>query len=343
MSEAPLILGTRGSELALAQARLTESALSDAGIDCEIKVIKTIGDKRPDLKLSEFSTALPGVHDKGVFTKELEEALLSGEIDFAVHSLKDVPTELSEAFEICATLPRAPIADVFLTTEEGLAKDLTLLGQTPNPVKSETKEGMVRDLTLLTQKTVATSSVRRARQLGWLFRGVEVVDIRGNVPTRIRKLIQNSNWTGILLARAGLERLGIYSPEKAYFEFEGTRVFAVELPVDWFLPAAGQGAVGIEILKSNARARGALDQINDRLTFQQTCAERAFLARLEAGCQTPVGVSTWFENEEAILAMKVRVFDESDVSAEPRQAEASGPSADPGGLADTLMHLLEST
>ena len=138
-----LTLGTRGSQLALTQARMTEAALAEQGIDCEIKVVKTIGDKRPDLKLSEFSQGENAVLDKGIFTKELEEALLRGDIDFAVHSLKDVPTELAPEFEIVTTLPRAPIADVMLTThQQGMVSDLTLLGDRPNPV------------------TIATSSVR---------------------------------------------------------------------------------------------------------------------------------------------------------------------------------------
>ena len=206
----PFLLGTRGSELALAQATMTRAALAAAGIACEVRIIQTIGDKRPDLKLSEFSQGENAVVDKGIFTKELEEALLRREIDFAVHSLKDVPTELAPEFEICCTLPRAETPDILLTTEEGLGADLTLLHG----------------------RTIATSSVRRARQLSWLCQGVEVVDIRGNVPTRIRKLIEHAargEWHGILLARAGLERLGIYTPGENTFDFEGTLVHAREL------------------------------------------------------------------------------------------------------------------
>lgn len=311
----PLILGTRGSDLALTQARMTEAALQARGIEVRIEVIKTIGDKRPDLKLSEFSQGDNPVVDKGIFTKELEEALLRGEIDFAVHSLKDVPTELGEGFEICATLPRADIADVLLTTEQGL----------------------VNDLTLLREVTIATSSVRRARQLVWMYPGVEVVDIRGNVPTRIQKLVQNEAWAGILLARAGIERLGIYTPGEGSFEMDGTTVHAVELAADSFLPAAGQGAVAMEIRSENAAARAALATINDEPTFTRVTAERAFLARLKAGCQTPVGAYTWFEDGGETLAMSVRVFDEEEPAAEPFVAQVRGPAGDPGALADALM------
>ena len=315
----PLILGTRGSDLALTQARMTEAALKARGIEVQIEVVKTIGDKRPDLKLREFRQGDNPILDKGIFTKELEEALIRGEIDFAVHSLKDVPTELGEGFEICAPLPRAEIADVHLTTEQGI-------------VSPE-----VGDLTLLDGKTIATSSVRRAQQLKWLCPGVNVVDIRGNVPTRIRKLIENGEWDGILLARAGIELRGIYTPGEASFDFEGTEVFASELAEDEFLPAAGQGAVAMEIRSDNLAAREALATINDEPTFQRITAERAFLHLLQAGCQTPVGAYTWFEDEGSTLAMSVRVFDEDHPDKEPFIAETKGSASEPAALADRLM------
>ena len=314
MSKA-LIFGTRGSDRALTQARMAEAALKAQGIDVKIEVVRTIGDKRPDLKLSEFSKGDNPILDKGIFTKELEESLIRGEIDFAVHSLKDVPTELGEGFEICATLPRAEIADVLLTTEQGI----------------------IVDLTLLNGKTIATSSVRRAQQLKWLSPGVNVVDIRGNVPTRVRKLIENGEWDGILLARAGIERLGIYAPGEASFDFEGTEVFASELAEDEFLPAAGQGAVAMEIRSDNVAAREALATINDEPTFQRITAERAFLHLLQAGCQTPVGAYTWFEDEGSTLAMSVRVFDEDHPDKEPFVAEVRGSASEPAALADRLM------
>lgn len=313
-----LVLGTRGSALALAQAHMTRDALAGYGVDVRIEVVKTIGDKRPDLKLSEFGQGENPVVDKGIFTKELEEALLAGTIDFAVHSLKDVPTELADGFEICATLPRADIADVMLTLDEGLGDDLKALGG----------------------KTIATSSVRRARQLQWLCPGVNVVDIRGNVPTRIRKLVENPEWDGILLARAGIERLSIYTPGSGCFDFEGTTVYASELGPEDFLPAAGQGAIAMEIRSENRTAREALAHINHEATFRRITAERAFLARLQAGCQTPVGAYTWYEDGGNTLAMAIRVFDEDDPEAAPVVGEARGPADVPEALADDLMNLL---
>jgi len=318
------VLGTRGSDLALAQARLTQAALEAQGVSLRVEVIKTIGDKRPDLKLSEFSRAGANgeapVVDKGIFTKELEEALARREIDFAVHSLKDVPTELDPAFEICATLPRAAVPDILLTREPFDDPSLSVVGKAA-----------------LFGNVLATSSVRRARQLRWLCRGVEVVDIRGNVPTRIRKLIETPEWHGILLARAGLERLGIYRPGEAAFDFEGSQVHACELDPAVFLPAAGQGAVAMEVRRDDDRTREALALINHQPTFLRVAAERAFLARLQGGCQTPVGARTWFEDGDAALAMAVRVFDEDQAEAEPFEAEARAPSDCPELLADGLM------
>ncbi|MAS97107.1 MAG: hydroxymethylbilane synthase [Verrucomicrobiales bacterium] len=313
-----LVLGTRGSDLALAQAHMTRDQLASHGIEVRIEVIKTIGDKRPDLKLTEFAQGDSPVVDKGIFTKELEEALLAGTIDFAVHSLKDVPTELADGFEICTTLPRAEIADVMLSKDPEIGRDLKALGG----------------------KTIATSSVRRARQLQWLCPEVNVVDIRGNVPTRIRKLIDNPDWDGILLARAGIERLGIFTPGQSTFEFEGATVSATELEADVFLPAAGQGAIAMEIRSENTAAREALALINHEPTFRRVSAERAFLALLQAGCQTPVGAHTWFEDDGETLAMAIRVFDEDDPDAAPVVGETRGPAESPEMLADDLMNLM---
>jgi hydroxymethylbilane synthase len=324
----PLILGTRGSELALTQTRMVEAELRAAGFlgDIEIKIIKTIGDKRPDLKLSEFSQGDQPIVDKGIFTKELEEALLAGEIDAAVHSLKDVPTDLRPDFRIVATLERAPIEDVLLT-------------------RIPMQQGMISDPTGLDRKTVATSSVRRARQLAWLCPGVTVVDIRGNVPTRVRKLIETPEWDGILLARAGLERLGILPKglgSETSFDFEGHTVFAAILDPVEFLPAAGQGAVAIESLKSNHAAAEACALINHTPTFGRVTAERHFLHRLQAGCQTPVGALTWFEDGGATLAMRARVFDEVAPEADPLEGAVRGPSSDPESVADQLYSLIHA-
>ncbi len=310
----PLILGTRGSDLALCQARMTKAALLDQGVDCEIRVIKTIGDKRPDLKLSEFALGENAIVDKGIFTKELEEALLAQEIDFAVHSLKDVPTVLAEPFMICSTLPRAPIADVILSRDPEVLSWSGLAG-----------------------KRVATSSVRRAQQLRHQQALVETEDIRGNLPTRIRKLFGEGAPDATMLASAGLQRLEFFQAGERSFEFEGETVHVWELPEGEFLPAAGQGAVAMEILKANTRTASALALINDGPTTQRVTAEREFLHLLEAGCQTPVGVWTTLSEDTETLTMKVRVFDEERPEIPPREASASGAASDPEALAREIF------
>lgn len=324
-SDKPLILGSRGSDLAVTQVRQTESCLLGAGhSQVEVRIINTVGDKRPDLKLSQFSDpAASGgeaILDKGIFTKELEEALLAGEIHAAVHSLKDVPTELHDSFAITAALEREAIEDVLLSRN----------ASEPYQIASLPQGG-----------TVATSSVRRARQLSWLRPDLNIVDIRGNVPTRIRKLMETPEWDAIMLARAGLSRLGFLSSSQdagqLSFENESNVGFCV-LQASEFLPAAGQGAIGIESRHSDSRTSECLSTINHQPTFARVTAERAFLARLQAGCQTPVGLYTWWDEEHTILSMRTRVFDEENLDAAPLEGEVSAPaSAPPEDLADQLM------
>ncbi|CAN5748068.1 hydroxymethylbilane synthase [soil metagenome] len=305
----PLILGTRGSELALCQAEMVETALRAAHphLQIERKVINTMGDKRTDLRFSEFSA---GAHlDKGIFTKELEVALENGEIDFAVHSLKDVPTVLDDQFFIAAVLPRAPIEDVLIS------RDGYTLESLPQGAK------------------VGTSSVRRIREIQWLRPGVDCVEIRGNVPTRLRKLFLPSELDAVLLAKAGLVRLGLLSGNT--IKIDGQDLSAVVLSCETFLPAAGQGAVGIEARKNDTVTLEALGAINDADTMARVTAEREFLHILKAGCQTPIGALTSIENH--ILHMRVLVFDEADNSKAPRDLQASAPLTEPKSLAAALV------
>lgn len=325
MAHSPLILGTRGSELALTQARLAEAALRASGFagPLVIRIVQTIGDKRPDLKLTEFSQkggegGAP-LLDKGIFTKELEEALLRKEIHAAVHSLKDVPTELADDFVIAATLPRAPVDDVLITRE-------------PSPLGLDS---------LPPGALVATSSVRRARQVRWLRPDVTPVDIRGNVPTRLRKLAETPGWSGLLLARAGLERLGfLIGADRECSLLTGLNLplYAHVLDPRRFLPAAGQGAIAFETRTDDPATRARLEKLCDWPTFHRTMAERAFLARLGAGCQTPVGLLTSLENDR--MTLSARVFDEADPDAAPREAVHTGPAAPPQALAEALHQAL---
>jgi hydroxymethylbilane synthase len=307
-----LILGTRGSELALTQTEMTTAALAAAWPQLRVRreIIKTSGDLRPDLKLAEFSRGDQPVLDKGIFTKELEQALQAGAIHAAVHSLKDVPTLLGEGFRIAAVLPRAPVQDVLLSKIPG--------GLDALPAGS----------------TVATSSVRRARLLQWLRPDLTVTDIRGNVATRIKKVAGDPSATALLLARAGLERLGLFAESLTGF---GAPLYLTILDPAVFPPAASQGAVAIETYGENPELSAILAAINDTATFRAITAERRFLELLKAGCQTPVGVHTTL-GPAGDLHMKALVF--PDAGGPPSRSEASGPASDPLAVAATLFSSL---
>ncbi|MGJ8695206.1 MAG: hydroxymethylbilane synthase [Verrucomicrobiaceae bacterium] len=284
-----LRIGTRGSALALKQAEMTEAALAAAFPELEVErvVITTTGDRRTDVALSEVAKA-EGIWDKGVFIKELEVALENDEIDVAVHSLKDLPTVLEIQFELAGVLERAPVRDVFIGKKKW----------------DELGEGSL----------VGTSSVRRAKQLVDLKPGVEVCDLRGNVPTRLLKAAEGE-MDGIILAEAGLRRLG-YSVEGT-LEVEGHVLTVQCLPEREFFPAAGQGAVGYEIRTDDCESRAIVAALNHEDTWDRITAEREFLELLDAGCHTPVGVWSELRGEE--IAMGARVYPEA--GGEPKRAE----------------------
>lgn len=301
------IIGTRGSDLALVQAAAVERTLSLAFPELRLarKVIRTTGDRRTDVALAEVAK-VEGT-DKGIFTKELEEALRAGEIDIAVHSLKDVPTVIEAEFEIAGVLPRAPIRDVLVSKTAGGLEAL--------PAGS----------------IVGTSSVRRARQLEWLRPDLRVMDVRGNVPTRLKKLAEGQ-FDALLLAEAGLVRLGFRMSRPAVIS-GGTLEFT-PLKEDHFFPAAGQGAIGLEIRTGDEAARKLVAGIRDSLTFERIVAEREFLRLLEGGCSTPVGVFSSHEGQT--LKMEARVF--PDEGGEPTKSSASG--SDPLAVARQLFETL---
>ncbi len=307
-----IVIGTRGSALALAQAGLTESALQAAHPELELerKVIMTTGDRRVDVPLAEVARA-EGHLDKGVFIKELEVALANGEIDVAVHSLKDVPSELEKGFTIAAVLPRGPIADVLITREGGGLRGLP--------------DGA----------TVATSSVRRQRMLRWLRPALRVVDIRGNVPTRIRKFHESSELDGVLLAEAGLLRLGLLG--EGTVQSEGRTATAEVLDPERFLPAAGQGAVALEVRAGDERMRRSCEAVDHAETSLCVTAERRFLELLGADCETPVGVLSRVTGRDLIL--RAVVFEEGEV--EPMIGKVAGARADADRLPERLLESLE--
>jgi hydroxymethylbilane synthase len=318
MNDSPtqMKIGTRGSELALVQATATEAALAAAFPDLLLErvIIKTTGDRRTDVALADVAKA-EGVFDKGVFIKELELALDDGTIDIAVHSLKDLPTVLTPRFALAAVLERASVRDA-LVTRDGAALDEIPAGA-----------------------RVGTSSVRRAKQVEFLRPDLQVVDLRGNVPTRLKKLLDGDAHDAILLAEAGLVRLG-YLPETS--GNDGSEpvtgmpgLFVRRLDESVFFPAAGQGAVGLEIRADDKPGRVFAESINHADTWLRVTAEREFLRLLDAGCHTPVGVFSSLA--DGTLHLQARVFPEA--GGVPKTGEARG--SDPLTVAKDLFLSLQ--
>ncbi len=294
MSNARLVIGSRGSELALWQARWVQEELRRHVPDLEItiEVIKTTGDRILDAPLSKIG-------DKGIFTREIESALLSKQIDLAVHSLKDLPTVLPQGLVLGAVCSREDVRDVFI----------------PHPHNS------IR--TLLDQPqgaTIATGSLRRRCQLLHLRPDFQIVDLRGNLNTRFKKL-DESGWAGMLLARAGVVRLG------------WTDRIGETLAPETILPAVGQGALGIEIRSDDERTARLVSLLHHERTASTTRAERALLRRLEGGCQIPIGTHGRIETQDGIEVLKLdaivgsldgKTIVRGSLSGKPSEAEQIG-------------------
>jgi len=263
-----LIIGSRGSELALWQANFVKKELErkNKKLTIEIKIVKTKGDKILD-------TALSKIGDKGLFTKELENELLRCSIDIAVHSLKDLQTEIPDGLKLAAVTKRHPVEDVLIARKKGM----TIFDLKENAV-------------------VATGSLRRKSQLLHLRPDLKIEELRGNVPSRIKKF-KESNWDAIILARAGVERLKLQ------------KYISSVIPADLILPAVGQGALGIEIKSLNRYTDEFLHSINDEDTFSAVIAERALLKTLQGGCQVPIGAYAQTENNGLYLEAFVGSID----------------------------------
>ena len=246
--EGPLVIATRASELALRQARQVQRALEARGVTTELKTYRTTGDKR----LNEPLAAIGG---KGLFTKELEADLGKGKVQLCVHSLKDLPTDSPPGLEVAALLKREDPRDALVVSSVVGVESLEAL-----PPGSR----------------VGTSSLRRRAQLLARRRDLEVVELRGNVPTRIKK-VDDGHVHAAILAAAGLHRLDISQRITAYLDAPG------------WLPAAGQGAIAIQIRSDDDATRALIAPLADAETMLHARAERAFLSALEGGCQVPIG------------------------------------------------------
>ncbi len=286
-----IIIGTRGSELALWQTNFVKDLLNKKFpfIEIEIKIVKTKGDKILDVPLAKIG-------DKGLFTKELESELLSGEIDIAVHSLKDLETEIDERLTIGAITKRHKVNDVLIAREKGITlKHLS------------------------TNAKIGTGSLRRKAQLLHFNPNFQIFDLRGNVPTRIQKFF-DSDWDAIILARAGVERLGL------------TKFISSIIPTSLILPAVGQGALGIECRKDDKELLRILSGINHRRTEIETKAERSFLRSLEGGCQVPIGCLAKVEKDKLTIEGKILSLDGSLCFHQ----KISGSIKSPEGLGEKL-------
>lgn len=288
--KANLIIGTRQSLLALWQSNHISGLLRKQYPDCQVtlKKIVTKGDRILDVPLAQIG-------GKGLFTKEIETELLDGTVDLAVHSLKDMPTVLPEGLCLTAITTRANVGDAFVSNKYASF--------------SELPQGAV----------LGTSSLRRKAQLLAVRPDLKIVDLRGNVDTRLRKL-DEGQMDAIILAAAGLERLG-----------HADRIREI-IPTTVCLPAVGQGALAIECRSDNKEVREMLAFLNDLPTKQATDAERAFLGLIEGGCQVPIGVHAEVENDNVKIEAVIASLDGSKVL----RNNITGPAADAVGLGRKL-------
>lgn len=283
-----LRLGTRGSRLAVAQSGQVADALRERGAEVEMVVIRTSGDRLADVALADFG-------GKALFVREIEEALLDGRVDAGVHSLKDMPAVLPDGLRLAAYPPREDPRDVLLTRSGGGL------------------DGLPRGA------RVATSSLRRRALLLIRRPDLSIEPIRGNVDTRLRKLDEGL-CDGLVMARAGLERLGL-KPKHAQ-----------PLPVEEFLPAVGQGILGLEARTADGEVLEALRGVDDAGTRMRALAERAFLRRLGAGCHTPVAGHARIDGDAISIAGLVASLDGATVLS----GEVRGPCSEAEELGERL-------
>lgn len=287
MMNHPLRIGTRASQLALAQAEIVRAALLQAHPTLAVTIhpMTTAGDRELHKTLADWGY-------KGLFTKELEDALLAGDVDIAVHSMKDMPSQLPPGLALGAILPREDIRDAWISAHYATIADLP-----PGAV-------------------IGTSSTRRAAQLLHLRPDVTIVPLRGNVQTRLRKL-EEGVAEATFLAAAGLHRLQLTANIRSYIEPE------------MMLPAAAQGAIGVEYRSARAEVAALLAPINHPPTERCIAAERALLQTLDGSCRTPIaGLAQWRDGQlhlrAEVLSLDGTIRHQAEASAAPKEAEMLG-------------------
>lgn len=293
-----LRLGTRGSLLARSQSQLVADMLAQkhAGLSVELVVISTSGDQIADRPLHE-------VGGKGLFVKELEQALLAGQIDLAVHSFKDVPV----------TMPLVEQADLMIAAVPAREDPRDVLVSLEARSIEQLKKGA----------RVGTGSLRRRCQLLDHRRDLEIVPIRGNIDTRIRKL-REGQFDAVILAAAGVTRGGLFDP-----------ALMTAIEIETSVPAAGQGALAIQCRASDERTRGLIESLNDANTFDCVAAERAFVQLLRGDCLSPIGALATMDGDEITLKAAVGAR-----AGEPPVLRAMAAGGDPDGVAHECFHIL---
>jgi hydroxymethylbilane synthase len=294
-----LRVGSRGSQLALWQANHISALLRARGHEVEIEIIHTTGDKITDVPLAQVGAK--GGLGKGIFTKEIEEALAAGRIDLAVHSLKDLPTELPSGFEIAAITQREDARDAFCS------KNYSGIEALPQSAR------------------LGTSSLRRQAQLKAIRHDLDIHPLRGNVDTRLRKLEQGE-YDAIILAAAGLKRLGKMELVK--------QILSAEI----ICPAAGQGALAIEIREGDAETRLHLTFLNDDAARAATTCERSLLHRMGGGCQVPIGAFAEIRNGKLHLDAVVADPEGSKLLRESRDGNPNDPEQLGDAVGEALLN-----
>jgi len=304
-----IILGSRGSELARAQTAMVAAALRRVwpAHDVKFEIIKTRGDEKSAQRSEPVD---PRAGRKGLFTGEIERVLAAGEIDVAVHSAKDLPSEQTPGVEVHAVLPRAAVQDVLISKNRG--------GLAALP------DGCV----------VGTGSVRRQYQLRWRRPDLNMFELRGNVPTRLRKLDENP-WEAIVLARAGIERLG-HALWPRGIRVGSRSFFAEVLETEFFLPAGGQGMIALQVRSDDSKTKKFVELVNDMPTLLCLRAEREFLRLLQGDCGTPVGVLATVK--AGAMMIRGQVFENGTVV--PRTGCVEGSETTPELLAGRLLEAI---
>jgi len=287
-------IGTRGSKLALTQTNFVADKLKEVMPETKIEicVIKTSGDIMQDVSLLKIG-------GQGVFVKELEDALLSKKIDLAVHSMKDVPGETPDELIFAAILPREDMRDVLVS------RDNIKMESMPKGAK------------------IGTGSQRRGAQIKAILPDVNIVPLRGNIETRLKK-IETENLTGVILAAAGMKRMGL------------TEKITQFLPVEMMLPAVGQGALGLQIRKTDVELAKVCTALNDATSAAEVTAERSFLRALGGGCRLPIAALGKLEGQRLSLEGMVAAPDGSSMIRE----KISGSREDAGELGEKLANII---